>query len=59
MKSIQPRKQRKEIQCSLHKKKMDGFTPEESLLLKYDRRAIPVIKRDTVKVMKVASGAWG
>jgi len=54
MKSIQPRKQRKEIfNAPLHKKrKWMASHLEESLLLKYDRRALPVIKGDTVKVMR-------
>jgi len=54
MRSIQPRKQRREIfNAPLHKKrKWISSHLEESLLLKYDRRAIPVIKGDTVKVMR-------
>jgi large subunit ribosomal protein L24 len=54
MKSIQPRKQRKEIfNAPLHKKrKWMASHLEESLLLKYDKRSIPVIKGDTVKVMR-------
>ena len=54
MKSIKPRKQRKEMfNAPLHKKrKWIASHLEENLLLKYDKRAIPVIKGDTVKVMR-------
>ena len=54
MKSIQPRKQRKEIfNAPLHKKrKWMASHLEENLLLKYDKRAVPVIKGDTVIVMR-------
>jgi large subunit ribosomal protein L24 len=54
MKSIKPGKQRKELfNAPLHRKrKWISAHLEENLLLKYDRRAIPVIKGDTVKVMK-------
>lgn len=54
MKSIKARKQRKELfNAPLHKKrKWISAHLGENLLLKYDRRAIPVIKGDTVKVMR-------
>ena len=54
MKSIQPRKQRKEIfNAPLHKKrKWMAAHLEENLLLRYDKRSIPIIKGDTVKVMR-------
>ena len=54
MKSIQPRKQRKDIfNAPLHKKrKWMASHLEENLLLKYDKRAVPVIKGDTVIVMR-------
>ena len=54
MKSIQPRKQRKNIfNAPLHKKrKWMASHLEENLLLKYDKRAVPVIKGDTVIVMR-------
>jgi len=54
MKSIKPGKQRKELfNAPLHKKrKWVSAHLEENLLLKYDRRGIPVIKGDTVKVMR-------
>jgi len=54
MKSIKARKQRKELfNAPLHKKrKWISAHLEEKLLLKYDRRAISVIKGDTVKVMR-------
>ena len=54
MKSIKARKQRKELfNAPLHKKrKWISAHLEENLLLKYDRRAISVIKGDTVKVMR-------
>ena len=54
MKSIQPRKQRKELyNAPLHiKRKRVSSHLEENLLLKYDRRAVPVIEGDTVKVMR-------
>ena len=54
MKSIQPRKQRKELfNAPLHKKRKNLASHlEENLLLKYDKRSIPVIKGDTVKVMR-------
>ena len=54
MKSIQPRKQRKMLfNAPLHKKRA-GIASHlaENLLLKYDRRSLPVIKGDTVKVMR-------
>ena len=54
MQSIKPRKQRKMLyNAPLHKKrKWAASHLEEKLLLKYDRRSIPVIKGDTVKVMR-------
>ena len=54
MKSIRPGKQRKELfNAPLHKKrKWIASHLEENLLLKYDRRSIPVVKGDTVKVMR-------
>ena len=54
MKSIKPGKQRKELfNAPLHRKrKWISAHLEENLLLKYDRRALQVIKGDTVKVMK-------
>jgi len=54
MKSIKPGKQRKELfNAPLHKKrKWISSHLEENLLLKYDRRGIPVIEGDTVKVMR-------
>lgn len=53
-KSIQPRKQRKWLfQAPLHKKrKWLAAHLAENLLLKYDRRSIPVVKGDTVKIMR-------
>jgi len=54
MKSIKSRKQRKELfNAPLHKKrKWIAAHLEENLLLKYDKRAIPIVKEDTVKVMR-------
>jgi large subunit ribosomal protein L24 len=54
MKSINPRKQRKELyNAFLHKeRKWISAHLEENLLLKYDRRSLSVIKGDTVKVMR-------
>lgn len=54
MVSINPRKQRKSYyNAPLHKKrKWISAHLEENLLLKYDRRSLPVIKGDTVKVMR-------
>ena len=54
MKSIKPGKQRKELfNAPLHKKrKWMSAHLNENLLLKYDKRNIPVIKGDTVKVMR-------
>jgi len=53
MSSIKPNKQRKMLyNAPLHKKrKWISSHLEENLLLKYDKRALPVIKGDTVKVM--------
>ena len=52
--SMHPRKQRKYLyNAPLHKKrKWISSHLAENLLLKYDRRNIPVIKGDTVKVMR-------
>lgn len=54
MKSIKPRKQRKQLyNAPLHKKrKWLAAHLSENLLLKYNRRSIPVIKGDTVKIMR-------
>jgi len=54
MESTKARKQRKYLfNAALHKKrKWIASHLEEGLLLKYDKRAIPVIKGDTVKVMR-------
>lgn len=52
--SHQPRKQRKLLQTApLHqRRKWMSAHLAENLLLKYDRRGIPVVKGDTVKVMR-------
>ena len=54
MKTINPRKQRKNLyNAPLHKKrKWLSSHLAENLLLKYDKRSIPVIEGDTVKVMR-------
>ena len=54
MKSTRPRKQRKELyNAPLHKKrKWMSSHLEENLLLKYDKRAVPVVKGDSVRVMR-------
>src|SRR5512136_441756 len=54
MTSIKPRKQRYILyNAPLHKKrKWISSHLAENLLLKYDRRSIPVVKGDTVKVMR-------
>ena len=54
MKSIQPRKQRKNYYTApLHKKhKWLSSHLTENLLLKYDKRSIPIVKGDTVKVLR-------
>lgn len=54
MKSINPGKQRKEhFNAPLHKKrKWLASHLEENLILKYDKRAVAVVKGDTVKVMR-------
>ena len=54
MESTKPRKQRKNLFNAPFHEKRKGFAAhlEEGLLLKYDKRAIPVIKGDTVKVMR-------
>ena len=56
MKSIKPGKQRKELyNAPLHKKRnFISAHMEEKLLLKYDKRAVPVVKGDTVRVMRGA-----
>jgi len=52
--SIKPRKQRYMLHnAPLHKKrKWISSHLAENLLLKYDRRSLPVVKGDTVKVMR-------
>jgi large subunit ribosomal protein L24 len=54
MKTINPGKQRKELyNAPLHlSRKNIASHLEENLLLKYDKRALPVIKGDTVKIMR-------
>ena len=54
MKSIQPRKQRRALyNAPIHKKrKWLASHLAENLLLKYDKRSMPIIKGDTVKVMR-------
>jgi large subunit ribosomal protein L24 len=54
MNSKNPRKQRKrQYHAPLHtKRKWMGTHLAENLLLKYDHRGIPIIKGDTVKVMR-------
>lgn len=54
MKSKKARKQRKRLhQQPLHRKrKKISSHLEEDLLLKYDRRSLPVVEGDTVKVMR-------
>jgi large subunit ribosomal protein L24 len=54
MTSTKPRKQRYNLHnAPLHKKrKWISSHLAENLLLKYDRRSIPVVKGDTVKVMR-------
>lgn len=54
MTSIKPRKQRYRLyNAPLHKKrKWISSHLAENLLLKYDRRSMPVVKGDTVKVMR-------
>jgi len=54
MKSIKPRKQRYMLyNAPLHKKrKWISSHLAENLLLKYDRRSLPVVKGDTIKVMR-------
>ena len=54
MKTTNPGKQRKAFyNAPLHiKRKMMSSHLEENLLLKYDKRSLPVIKGDTVKVMR-------
>jgi large subunit ribosomal protein L24 len=54
MTSIKPRKQRYNLyNAPLHKKRK-GISSHlaENLLLKYDRRSVPVVKGDTVKIMR-------
>ncbi|KYK33722.1 MAG: hypothetical protein AYK22_06240 [Thermoplasmatales archaeon SG8-52-3] len=52
--STKPRKQRKYMfKAPLHnKRKFIAAHLDENLLLKYDKRAIPVVKGDTVRVMR-------
>ncbi|HER45724.1 MAG TPA: 50S ribosomal protein L24, partial [Thermoplasmatales archaeon] len=52
--SIKPRKQRYMLyNAPLHKKrKWISSHLAENLLLKYDRRSLPVVKGDTVKIMR-------
>ncbi|PNX48916.1 MAG: 50S ribosomal protein L24 [Thermoplasmata archaeon M11B2D] len=54
MTSIKPRKQRYMLyNAPLHKKrKWISSHLAENLLLKYDRRSLPVVKGDTVKIMR-------
>ncbi|MCX6662265.1 MAG: 50S ribosomal protein L24 [Euryarchaeota archaeon] len=54
MTSIKPRKQRYRLyNAPLHKKrKWISSHLAENLLLKYDRRSLPVVKGDTVKIMR-------
>lgn len=54
MTSIKPRKQRCTLyNAPLHKKrKWISSHLAENLLLKYDRRSLPVVKGDTVKIMR-------
>jgi large subunit ribosomal protein L24 len=54
MKSINPSKQRREIyNAPLHRRrKWIASHLEENLLLKYDKRAVPIVKGDTVIVMR-------
>lgn len=54
MKSINPSKQRREIfNAPLHRRrKWIAAHLEENLLLKYDKRALPIVKGDTVIVMR-------
>ena len=54
MKSKNPGKQRKRYyNAPLHKKrKFQSAHLDEKLLLKYDRRSAPIVKGDTVKVMR-------
>jgi large subunit ribosomal protein L24 len=54
MKTINPGKQRKELyNAPQHlKRKWIAAHLEENLLLKYDKRSVPAIKGDTVKVMR-------
>ncbi len=54
MMSEKPRKQRKKMfNAPLHiKRKFMGAHLEENLLLKYDKRAVPVVKGDAVRVMR-------
>jgi large subunit ribosomal protein L24 len=54
MESMKPGKQRKELyNAPLHRKRnFISAHLEEKLLLKYDKRAVPVVKGDTVKVMR-------
>ena len=54
MKSIKPRKQRKELYNAPGHIKRNWISShlEENLLIKYDKRAVSVVKGDTVRVMR-------
>ncbi len=54
MMSKKPRKQRKKMfNAPLHiKRKFIGAHLEENLLLKYDKRAVPVVRGDSIRVMR-------
>jgi large subunit ribosomal protein L24 len=56
MDSMKPGKQRRDLyNAPLHKKRnFISAHLEEKLLMKYDKRAVPVVKGDTVKVMRGA-----
>jgi large subunit ribosomal protein L24 len=54
MVSIKPRNQRREMYNAPQHKKRKWIAShlEENLLIKYDKRSIPVVKGDTVRVMR-------
>ncbi len=54
MKSFKPNKQRKKMfNAPQHKKRKQLASHlDENLILKYDKRAVPVIKGDTIRVMR-------
>jgi large subunit ribosomal protein L24 len=54
MVSIKPRNQRREMYNAPQHKKRKWIAShlEENLLLKYDKRSVPVIKGDTVRIMR-------